>query len=126
MDATNDLSAIFEAIKALLATYAPPFVPKMDDTSHYDLWSIKDLWIEGRKRKEVYFAGLIIRKDYVGFYFMPVYAEAEPKAVFASELLSLLKGKSCFHIRKLTPALLGQMESALRIGYAAYQQRGWV
>jgi hypothetical protein len=68
----NDLSAIFESLKDLLSPYAPPLVPKMDDASHYDLWSIKDLVIEGRKRKEVYFAGLIIQKGYVGFYFMPV------------------------------------------------------
>jgi hypothetical protein len=98
----------------------------MDDASHYDLWSIKDLVIEGRKRKEVYFAGLIIQKGYVGFYFMPVYADTDLKAVFALELLKLLKGKSCFHIKKLTPELLGQVKSALQVGYEAYQARGWV
>ena len=78
----------------------------MGDASHYDLWSIKDLVIEGRKRKEVYFAGLIIQKSYVGFHFMPVFAEAHLKPVFAPELLELLKGKSCFHFKKLDPALL--------------------
>jgi hypothetical protein len=126
VDATNDLNTIFQSLKDLLSPYAPPFVPKMDDASHYDLWSIKNLVIEGRKRKEVYFAGLIIQKGYVGFYFMPVYADADLKAVFAPELLKLLKGKSCFHIRKLTPELLDQVKSALQIGYEAYQARGWV
>jgi hypothetical protein len=122
----NDLSAIFEALRDLLSTYAPPLVSKMDDASHYDLWSVKDLVIEGRKRKEVYFAGLIIQKGYVGFYFMPVYADTDLKAVFAPELLKLLKGKSCFHIKKLTPELLGQIKVALQVGYEAYQARGWV
>ena len=126
MDATNDLSTIFQALKGLLSAYAPPLVPKMDDATHYDLWSIKDVVIEGRKRKEIYFAGLIIQKGYVGFYYMPVYADAELKAVLAPELLKLLKGKSCFHVKKLTPELLGQIEAALKIGYDAYQQRGWV
>jgi len=126
METTKDLGTIFEAIRGLMAAYAPPLVPKMDDASHYDLWSIKDLVIEGRKRKEVYFAGLIIQKGYVGFYFMPVYAAGEAKVVFAPELLALLKGKSCFHVKKLTPELLGQIESALRVGFEAYRQRGWV
>ena len=126
MDTPQDQIAIFEALKDLLSPYAPPLVPKMDDTSHYDLWSIRDLVIEGRKRKEVYFAGLSIQKGYVGFYFMPVYAEADLKAVFAPELLKLLKGKSCFHIKKLDPALLDQIKSALQIGYQTYQNRGWV
>ena len=126
MDAIRDLDTIFQALEDLLSLYAPPLVPKMDDASHYDLWSIKNLVIEGRKRKEVYFAGLIIQKGYVGFYFMPVYAEADLKAVFAPELLKLLKGKSCFHIKKLTPELLDQVKSALQVGYEAYQARGWV
>ena len=126
MDTISDLNTIFQSLKDLLSPYAPPAVPKMNDASRYDLWSIKDLVIEGRKRKEVYFAGLIIQGGYVGFYFMPVYAETDLKAVFAPELLKLLKGKSCFHIKKLDPELLGQVGTALRIGYEVYQQRGWV
>ena len=126
METTTDLTAIFESLKALLAAYAPPLVAKMDDASHYDLWSVKDLVIEGRKRREVYFAGLIIQKGYVGFYYMPVYAQTELKDVFAPELLGLLKGKSCFHIKRLTPALLAQIEAALRAGYEMYRERGWV
>ncbi|MBK6434216.1 MAG: DUF1801 domain-containing protein [Anaerolineae bacterium] len=126
METTTDLTAIFESLKALLAAYAPPLVAKMDDASHYDLWSVKDLVIEGRKRREVYFAGLIIQKGYVGFYYMPVYAQTELKDVFAPELLKLLKGKSCFYVKRLTPELLGQIEFALKIGYEAYQARGWV
>ncbi|MCU0503664.1 MAG: DUF1801 domain-containing protein [Anaerolineae bacterium] len=126
MDTTQDITTIFESLKGLLAAYAPPLVPKMDDASHYDLWSIKDLVIEGRKRKEVYFAGLIIQKGYVGFYFMPIYAETDLKTVFKPELLRLLKGKSCFHIKKLDDELPLQLEAALKIGYAQYQERGWV
>ena len=122
----NDLRAIFEVLKRLLSPYAPPLTPKRDEPGYYDLWSVKDLVIEGRKRKEVFFAGLIIQKGYVGFYFMPVYAEADLKPVFAPELLRLLKGKSCFHIKKLTPALLTQIEAALKLGFEMYQQRGWV
>lgn len=126
METTTDLTAIFEALKALLAIYAPPLTPKRDEPGYYDLWSLKDLVIEGRKRREVYFAGLIIQKGYVGFYYMPVYAQTELKDVFAPELLKLLKGKSCFYVKRLTPELLGQIEFALKIGYEAYQARGWV
>ena len=82
--------------------------------------------IEGRKRKEVFFAGLIIQKGYVGFYFMPVYSDVEMKDFFKPELLSRLKGKSCFHIKKLDEALLGQIDEALRRGYALYVQKGWI
>ena len=52
--------------------------------------------------------------------------DTDLKPVFAPELLKLLKGKSCFHIKKLTPELLDQIKSALQVGYEAYQVRGWV
>lgn len=122
----SELQTIFDTLKARMKAYQPPMTARMDDDSHFDLWSEKDLVIEGRKRKEVYFAGLIIQKNYVGFYYMPVYANEEMKEVFSPELLSRLKGKSCFHIKKLDPQLLQQIDDALKSGFALYQERGWV
>jgi len=117
---------IFAQLKELLVKYSPPFEAKIDNERWYDLYSIKDLVIEGRKRKEVYFAGIIIQKAYVGFYYMPVYAEPEIKALFKPELLKLLKGKSCFHIRTLDEVLLEQIRQALEDGFKLYRERGWV
>lgn len=117
---------VFAELRELLTQYSPPFQPKNDSEKYYDLWFFKDLVIEGRKRKEVYFAGIIIQKDYVGFYFMPVYAEPEVKLFFKPELLSRLKGKSCFHIKALTPELREQIRVALVQGFEIYKQRGWV
>ncbi|MCU0485319.1 MAG: DUF1801 domain-containing protein [Anaerolineales bacterium] len=122
----TDLPTIFEALKPLLRAYQPPLTAQVDTPTRYELWSVKPLVIEGRKRKEVFFASLIIQKSYVGFYFMPVYIETELKTIFQPELLRLLKGKSCFHIKKLDEALLGQIEAALKTGFELYQQRGWI
>ena len=82
--------------------------------------------IAGRKRKEVFFAGLIIQKSYVGFYFMPVYTDAEAMSFIKPELLKRLKGKSCFHIKKLDAELLAQVDAALQAGCLLYQQKGWI
>lgn len=122
----DNRTEVFNELRALLKHYQPPFVSRMDDDAHFDLWSIKDVVFAGRKRKEVYFAGLIIQKSYVGFYYMPIYAESELKSVFKPELLRLLKGKSCFHVKKLDPTLREQIAEALRIGFEGYQHKGWV
>ena len=122
----DTLPEIFNTLKPLLAAYAPPFIPKRDEPGYYDLWSIKNLVIEGRKRSEIYFGAIIIQKSYVGFYFMPVYTDADLKPVFAPELLKLLKGKSCFHIRQMDERLLEQVRTALQDGFALYQAREWV
>jgi len=116
----------FRKLKNLLKVYEPPFVAKSNYGGRYELWSLKDLVIAGRKRKEVYFAGLIIQSTYVGFYFMPVYTTRGLKKIFKKELLSTLKGKSCFHIKELDSNLAGQIRTALRYGFRLYKKRGWV
>jgi hypothetical protein len=120
------LLPLFAEVKALLDPYAEGMTSLHDEPGYYDLWSEKDIVIDGRKRKTVYFAGLIVQKRHVGFYFMPVYAQRDLTAVFGPELLATLKGKSCFHLKELTPALKDQIAAALAAGYRLYKERGWV
>lgn len=125
----EDLDAIFDRLRPVLAQHAPPFTERsggVRDKRDYQLWSERDVVIDRRPRSEVYFAGLIRQKNYVGFYFMPVYTDPEQKALFAPELLRLLKGKSCFHIKHLDDKLLGHVADALTEGRRLYVKRGWV
>ena len=122
----DQLLDIFKRLKVLLERYENPLKPKFDLEDKYDLWSFKDIEIDGRRRKEVYFAGLIIQSRYVGFYYMTVYTDISLQSVFGPDLLRLLKGKSCFHIRELSPELISQIEEALKKGYDLYKKRGWI
>jgi len=122
----GELKHLFQRLKSMLKEYEAIFQSKHNDEKRYDLWSFKPVEILGRKRKEVFFAELIIRKDYVGFYYMPIYTDNELKKVFKPELLSLLKGKSCFHVRELDGELETKIADALRIGFDLYKERGWI
>lgn len=129
MAETRDLDAIFDTLVEALRRRSPPLTLREDVSSskrNLHLWSEREVEIAGRKRDEVYFGGAIVQKGYVGFYFMPVYTHAEQKALFAPELLSLLKGKSCFHVKLLDEPLLVQVEDALEKGIDLYRRRGWV
>jgi hypothetical protein len=120
------LVPLFDSVKELLEPYAGRLVSRRDEPGYYDLWSEKEVEVDGRRRDEVFFAGLIVQKSYVGFYFMPVYADGELAAVFGDESLRLRKGKSCFHLKRLTPAMTEQLRAALAAGYRLYEERGWV
>src|SRR5208283_728928 len=100
--------------------YNPPLVARANDASHYDLWSTKDVEIAGKKRDGLYFAGLIIQSKYVGFYYMPVYVDTGVKKVLKKELLAMLKGKACFHVKKWDKTVAGQVQEALDLGYKCY------
>jgi hypothetical protein len=126
MMAQEKLVPIFMKLKKILKKFENHLKPKFDLDSKYDLWSFKDVEIAGRKRKEVYFAGLIIQSKWVGFYYMPIYTDTDLADVFKPELLKLLKGKSCFRIKELNDELEVQIEDALKKGYELYKQRGWI
>lgn len=118
---------IFQTIRAVMHPYeALGFTSRENSDTEYDLWSEKTIYIDERKRNEIYFAGLKIFKGHVGFYFMPTYIEAEMKDVFHPVLLKLLKGLSCFRIKKLDDELLGHITDALEKGYQIYKQKEWV
>lgn len=120
------LLPLFARLKTLLEPYAELLVVRRDEPGYYDLWSEKEIELAGRRRPDVFFAGLIIQKSHVGFYFMPLYADGDLAAVFGPDLLATLKGKTCFHLKTLTPALEEQLQAALASGYRMYEERGWV
>lgn len=120
------LLKIYAELKRELSIYESELSVRMDIGSRYELWSEKEVFIDGRKKKEVYFASLIVQSSYVGFYFMPVYSDAEIKKLFSAPLLKLLKGKSCFHIKKLDENLKEDIKKALREGFLLYKNKGWI
>jgi hypothetical protein len=121
-----DLLPLFAQVRQLLTPYEGPLTPRRDEPGYYDLWSERDIVVDGRRKKGVFFAGLIVQKSYVGFYFMPVYADREVALLFGPELLRALKGKSCFHLNQLTAQTRVQIAEALRHGFELYEERGWV
>lgn len=121
-----DLLPLFEELRKILTPYEEYFSPRHNEPGYYDLWVEKDITIEGRKHKGVFFAGLIIQKSYVGFYYMPVYLDTEIKKMFGPELLKTLKGKSCFYIKNNDPILITQVIKALEMGLKIYKKRGWI
>ena len=122
----RDLIIIFKRLKKILKKYEDPLIAKFDLDSKYDLWSIKNVVIAGKKKKEVFFTSIIIQSKYVGFYYMPIYTDIQLKKTFNPELLKLLKGKSCFHVKVLDESLEQQIDEALKIGHELYRKRGWI
>jgi hypothetical protein len=120
------LLPLFAEVKALLEPYARRLSVRRDDPGYYDLWSEREIEVDGRRRRETAFAGLVIQKSHVGFYFMPVYADRDLAAVFGPDLLATLNGKSCFRLKQLTPELREQITAALASGWRLYEERGWV
>src|SRR5215203_5197480 len=113
-----EMIKIFNDLHAMLAPYEIGSIKKIGgEGGQVSLISTKEVEIAGRRKSELWFAGLLIQKGYVGFYFMPVYVEHAKKRLLGEELVKTLKGKSCFHIKSANPVIYGQIKEALKLGY---------
>jgi len=105
---------------------APGNPIKVGNKKSYGLWTGKAVTFMNREFPSIYFAGLIIQKDFVGFYYFPVYGKPEMKKKMKPELLKLLKGKSCFHVKAIDAELKKQIKDELENGYNCYKKLGWI
>ena len=116
----------FDQLKRLLEPYGKTLVNKSSNPANYELYSIKKIEAMGKERNEMFFAGLMPKKGYIGFYFMPIYTHPAEFTNVPAELKKCLKGKSCFHIKKSDPVVASQVEQLLRKGYEVYKKEGWI
>ncbi|HEY6975114.1 MAG TPA: hypothetical protein VH396_02425 [Chitinophagaceae bacterium] len=121
-----ELVPVYEELKELLLPYQKGRLKARRAGGQYHLISDKEVEVAGKKRNDIYFASLLVQKGYVGFYYIPVYADPAIKKNLKPELLKCLKGKSCFHIKKLDDELRTQIKDALKVGYAYYEKLGWI
>ncbi len=126
----GDLDAIHHSLKTLLleletvsgSTLQGRSVSNLD----FDLWSVRDVVIDGRDRRELFFAGIRRQKACVAFYYFPLYVLPSLATSLGTSLTKLLKGKTCFHLKALDDDLLVQIREALNLGITNYRERGWV
>jgi hypothetical protein len=120
------LKAVFDSLKPLMTVYQPPLVAIADYESRYELYTDKPVTIDGRFKPTLAFSALIIQTGYVGFYFMPIYTNPKLLSTLKPDLRKLLKGKSCFHIKKIDEEVINQIKQLLELGFNDYKMREWI
>ena len=121
----SDLTPVLTRVRDLLQPYAKHFTMRDEGGMNCGLYSEKKIEAFGRQYEEMFFAGARMNKGAVGFYFMPIYTH-EKEFVLSPKLKKLLKGKSCFHLKKDDPEIVKELESLLKQGYECYKKAGWV
>ncbi|RYG16322.1 MAG: hypothetical protein EOO07_13520 [Chitinophagaceae bacterium] len=123
----TDAIEIFQTIRASMQPFETlGFNARINSEKEYDLWSEKNIIVDGKKSTETHFAGIKVFKDHVSLYFMPVEDDDEIAAVFHPDLLMLLKDKTHFNIKALDEKLMEQIAEALDRGYKIFKQNEWV
>ena len=120
---------VYSEIESLLKPYGKRLIERTGTVKNkrdYHLWCSGPIEFMGRKYPELSFASVIEQKGYVGLYLMAVSSNPAVKKQLPPALLKLLKGKSCFHVKQLTPELKRDLSGALEVSYEGYRKLGWI
>jgi hypothetical protein len=127
--AALSLDAVFDQVRSLLSRHAAYFDVReglVRNKRDYHLLVRKPPLIDGKPLKEPWFASVIRQKHNVGFYLTPLARCKDLRAQIPPGLLEHLDGKTCFHLKYLTPELAADIDVAISSARSAYEKRKWI
>jgi hypothetical protein len=115
-----DFAEVFKALRGILAEYEPKLKVVRDEPTWYYL----DTHTIGPNKKPIMFGAVRIGKNYVSYYFMPVYGGIT--AGLSPALKKRMQGKACFNFKEVDPALFKDLRTLTKRGFAAWKKLKWV
>ena len=98
----TELTEISSTLKALLNQQTPsPLKIRKDNEATFEVAGTIEAMQGKQKVDGYYFASVITKPKDIRFYFFPIYTHPD-QFKLSDELQKCLKGKSCFHIKRLT------------------------
>ena len=118
--ANTEFGAVFSELRDILSEYAPKLTVVRDEPNWYYL----DTHTIGPNKKPIMFAAIRIGKNYVSYYFMPVYGGITDGLTPA--LKKHKQGKACFNFKAVDKALFKDVKTLTKRGYQAWKKLQWV
>lgn len=120
-----EISEIHQVLKSLLLEQVPPLQVRQETDNNFELAGTKEA-MQGRQKVDgFYFASLVPKPKDIRFYFFPLYTDPGDFEL-SVELKKMLKGKTCFHIKKLDEALIAEIRQMIRKGVKIYASKDLV
>ena len=117
----NELDDIRNTLKSLFNRHVPPLQIRKDTSGVFETSGTKQV-MQGKQVVDGHYYGSVVPKPRdIRLYFFPIYTHPD-KFDLSPELRKCLKGKSCFHIRKLTPEVENEIATMLAQGVKLYQK----
>ena len=113
------LELVFATLRETMLRAASSMNVSTDDPGNMVL---KASWTEPGKKELAWFGAVQMKKNYVSYHLMPLYALPALRDRISPELQKRMQGKSCFNFKKVEPALfdaLTQMTEECAGAYAA-------
>lgn len=116
----TSLPDIQKAIQKVFKTHVPPLRIRKDNENVFEVAGTIEVMQGKQKVDGFYFGSVVPKPNDIRLYYFPIYTHASEFDWISDELRKSLKGKSCFHIKKLDKELLLDIEKMIKKGVDLY------
>lgn len=117
----SDLSEIRQVLISLLQAHCPPLKIRNNSDQGFEVAGTKEAMQGKQKVDGYYFASVVPKPKDIRLYFFPIYTHANAFTL-SDELKKARKGKSCFHIKKISSQMEEEVKSMIALGVELYQK----
>lgn len=122
-----DFTALFTALKPVLAKHAKLLAVKTDTPVEYTLVTRSPSPFPQHKGHPLEFGSVRVGKAYVSFHLMPLYMCPALTATISEGLSRRMQGKTCFNFKTVPePALTQELNTLTEACRKAWTERNWL
>ena len=116
----NDFITSFNSLKSILKKYEKSLRVIADSNDSYCL----NAGYDEKRKADIYFGGVQIKKNYVSFHLMPIYVNPTLLERLSPELKKRMQGKSCFNFKNIEKKHLTELSMLTKNGFEFYKKNG--
>jgi len=116
----SDFISSFNSLKSILKKYEKSLRIIADSNDNYCL----NAGYDEKRKADIYFGGVQIKKNYVSFHLMPVYVNPNLLQKLSPELKKRMQGKSCFNFKVIEKKLITELSMLTKNGFEFYKKNG--
>lgn len=113
------MEELFNTLHKVLDEHKPPLRIRKEKADMAEFCGTKERMQGKQKVDGYYFASIVIKPKDVRLYYFPIYTHAD-QFELSDDLKKMLKGKSCFHIKKLDDTQLKEVKAMVKKGVDLY------
>ena len=118
MATQSEFPSVFKKLTSILGPYSSICIIKEDKSNGYSLeGAYSEKW-----KKDLHFASVQVKKNYVSYYLMPVYMYPDLLKNISPELKKHMQGKSCFNFKKIETPLFDELARLTKLGFERFMK----
>jgi len=110
----------FNSLKEILVKYKKNLNITSDKRDTYNL----NAGYSEKYKRDIYFGGVEIKKNYISFHLMPVYVNPKLLDGISPALKKRMQGKSCFNFRQINKDQIKELTRLTKKGFEYYKKQG--